>query len=532
MLKVNGAYDSHVASRLLDFFNSNTPWQRRLWNSGIVLTLREAQESSQAVAAGVLSNATLHNVLSTATILAARDPGVGDYSQLKVLQNALRSDSKNGGLDRDGHDYRLMQLLLGDIEANYLDRWAKALSVTGAVPGPERTARAIASHMLDEGFSSDFLHQWWTLRIYGRDNSPTLSEIVADAHVLVSSPPREFELAIGFEHAPPPYLVPPPKDSLWVSNTDLSIWLRANGFDVAGVRTRGGLKFKLKARDAKTAADIAAETVDRIVSRADLGTYRKVVPINSVWIAGEKRAVPLKARRRRVEIHAVSRENRLYSVSEISIVDAAIELAAPLDMESPSPAVAGGWAAIEALLTGPGDKERVLAGDRMAALVACSFPRAEFTDLSYKLEKQGGDLADKLKECTSNRNRAGLLVDSIVAGTPPKFQRPSDVAALERMSALLKSPSRTLEDIEHHVSTAFRRLYRHRNMVLHWGKTDSVGLRACLRTTAPLVGAGLDRIAHAWLVGGTHPLELAARARLRLGTIGASPAPSVLDLLE
>ena len=105
MLKVNGAYRTVTLQlRLLDFFNSNTPWQRRLWNSGIVLTLREAQEASQAVAAGVLSNATLHNVLSTASVLAARDPGVGDNSQLKVLQNVLRSDSKNGGLDRDGHD--------------------------------------------------------------------------------------------------------------------------------------------------------------------------------------------------------------------------------------------------------------------------------------------------------------------------------------------------------------------------------------------------------------------------------------------
>ena len=313
-------------------------------------------------------------------------------------------------------------------------------------------------------------------------------------------------------------LLTPPKDSLWVSNTDLSIWLRANGFDVAGVRTRGGLKFKVKARDAKTAADIAAANC----------RPNRLGPISAhiaKWCRSTASGLLGRKRRYRLELGPfvwnscrLTREPSLQRRRDLDS-GCAQETAAPLDMESPSPAVAGGWAAIEALLTGPGDKERVLAGDRMAALVACSFPRAEFTDLSYKLEKQGGDLAEKLKECTSNRNRAGLLVGSIVAGAPPKFQHPSDVAALERMLALLKSPSRSLEDIEHHVSTAFRRLYRHRNMVLHWGRTDSVGLRACLRTAAPLMGAGLDRIAHAWLVGGTHPLELAARARLRLGTM-------------
>jgi hypothetical protein len=531
MLRVNNVYDNHVASRLLDFFNSSTPWQRRLWNSGIVLTLREARESSEAVAAGVLSNATLHNVLSTASVLAARDPGVGANDQLKVLQGVLRSDPKNGGLHYEGHDYRLLQLLLSDIEANYLDRWAKALDA-GSAPGPERAARAIASHMLDEGFSSDFLHQWWTFKIYGKNVDQPLSQIVADAHAMVSSPQQEFELAVGFATAPPPLMQPTPQNCFWISNTDLSAWLRANGFEVTGVRTRGGLKFKVRARDAKTAADMVTETVDRIVSRASLGTYRKVVPIDRVWVAGEKNSIPLRARKRRVEIHAVSRENRLYSVSDFSIVDAAIELAAPLDRESPSPAVAGGWAAIEALLTGPGDKERVSAGDRMAALVACSFPRAEFTDLSYKLEKQGGFLADGIKQCNSNRDRAKFLVDLIITGNSPTFQHPSDVAALERMNALLRNSSRTLQDIEHHVSTSFRRLYRHRNMVLHWGKTDAIGLRACLRTTAPLVGAGLDRVAHAWFVGGTHPLELAARARVKLGTLSSSPAHSVLDLLE
>jgi hypothetical protein len=59
-----------------------------------------------------------------------------------------------------------------------------------------------------------------------------------------------------------------------------------------------------------------------------------------------------------------------------------------------------------------------------------------------------------------------------------------------------------------------------------------VALDATLRTAAPLVGAGLDRVAHAYLVHGTTPLALAATAETSLALAGAQDAPLVTDLLE
>jgi hypothetical protein len=82
------------------------------------------------------------------------------------------------------------------------------------------------------------------------------------------------------------------------------------------------------------------------------------------------------------------------------------------------------------------------------------------------------------------------------------------------------------------VEGTLRRLYRQRNIVLHGGSTQAVGLDATLRTAAPLVGAGLDRIAHAYLVDRILPLALAAKAELRLGLVGTQNAPSVTGLLE
>ena len=212
-------------------------------------------------------------------------------------------------------------------------------------------------------------------------------------------------------------------------------------------------------------------------------------------------------------------------------MDAALELLGPLDSGSASPAVTGAWAAMEALLSGPGDED-VLAADRMAALVACSFVRAELTALSYVLEESDASLAAQLAACATNRDRAQLTADKIEADRTAMFGSPSDHAAISRMARILSTPKEDLRDIEGHVTTAFRRLYRQRNLVIHWGKTDAVALNATLRTVAPLVGAGVDRIVHGWFVDGIRPVELAARARVSIDTVGTAGAKSPVDLLS
>jgi hypothetical protein len=97
-------------------------------------------------------------------------------------------------------------------------------------------------------------------------------------------------------------------------------------------------------------------------------------PLPTAWVANEQRPFKLTRRTRKVQVRALEREAQIYSASNPSIVDAALELLAPLQASSPSAAVAGGWAAIEALLSEPTD--HAIAAERLASLVACSFPRA------------------------------------------------------------------------------------------------------------------------------------------------------------
>jgi hypothetical protein len=176
--------------------------------------------------------------------------------------------------------------------------------------------------------------------------------------------------------------------------------------------------------------------------------------------------------------------------------------------------------------------DRAGAADRLAMLVACSYPRAELTVLSYDLAREDGALAERLEGVRENRCRCDVVVDALskreidVAGLSGSVR-----AAVSRVSELLHEPRQTLEIVREHADNAFHRLYRQRNLVLHGGRTDAVALRASLRTSAPLVGAGIDRIVHARYVDGLAPLALVARAKRALAMIRTTSDTRITQLL-
>lgn len=210
-------------------------------------------------------------------------------------------------------------------------------------------------------------------------------------------------------------------------------------------------------------------------------------------------------------------------------VDGAFEILASLQMSSAVPAISAGWATVEALLSEPND--RGSASERLATIVACAFPRAELTKLSYVLAKEDRRMTAALATVTVNRDRAVLVADEIVAGRALTMTRPADRAALERLRRIFQDPAKALDDVRHHVEGTFRRMYRQRNLVLHGGRANPVALRSCLRTCAPLVGAGMDRIAHNFYVNKTPPLVTAAQARNAMIMVAGRTARDCADLL-
>src|SRR5438132_10634883 len=92
-------FERHVAARLLDFFGSSTLWHRRLWTVGLVLTLRELNEASEAVQASTLSSNTLKTLSSAALALMGDDPGVGPPQQRRLLDKCLKTELRFRGLE-------------------------------------------------------------------------------------------------------------------------------------------------------------------------------------------------------------------------------------------------------------------------------------------------------------------------------------------------------------------------------------------------------------------------------------------------
>jgi hypothetical protein len=518
------AYSDHVVARLRDFFSGRVGWQRRLWDVGLVLSLRELGEASQAVQRNVLSAGAQSWLANAVQAAAGPDPGVARGLR-GPLQRCVAAGLKNGSID-----HRVLHQLTEDVDRDYLRNWADALSDPANRPGPERAARAIASHLMDAGLDPRYLYRWLDAHVDHKPESEyELHEIVALAHELVRLPPRRYEVVVGMR--PLPGRASPPAQ--WQRAKEIVAWLAREGHDTSGLRLGGGLMLDVEARDPWSAVSIVSQQLERYQARVGIGTRTGVVDVIGMWVGGHADKRFDVRRYREVGVLALQREDQLFSETAASPVDAALELVAPLQDGPTASALAGGWAAIESTLVHPTDQENVVAADRLAAIVACSWPRAELTKLAHVHARQAADgLSERLNGVQENREKCGLVLDAIRAGDSLAVSDASDRAAVVRMENLVNDPRPVLRDVREHLTKTFRRFCRQRNLLLHGGQVGAVAAQAALRTASPIVGAGMDRLAHAWLVEGLPPLDLAARALLRLDLAGEAGGRALVDLLE
>lgn len=524
------AYSAHVAARLLDFFADTAPWPRRLWDVSSVLALEEAWEAGDWQRQQVLSGSAVSWYLRTLEQQLGPDRGLGDGQLRKELTLLLRS-----GLAPDSQQRRRLRQLMPLITDGYLRRWTVAVQGPNP-PSPERLARAVATHLLDRGWSSGRLHRW----IHGVAQLPdaTLRDLLEYSVDLAACGDSEFEVLV-------PFLSVPEHQTLaerlpeWRPAPMVGAWFDAHGV-MNPPRHNGAFLYQIKAKDPVAAARAAGALVLRLQARSAFArTGRgRLQPVGRVWVGTYPDPLPVQPPARGAAVLSLKRERTLYSVTGSDRLDDALELAAPLNDGPPAPAVSGAWAAIESLLYHPGDRAdpdagRALAADRMAALVACSWPRAELTTLSYRHRPQEpDDLSRALAQSSTNADRCKLVVQALSSGATPALASPSDVAAYQRMSKVSANPFKELGDVRTVFAGVFRRLYRQRNIVAHGGTTAAVALDAALRTAAPLLGAGLDRLVHAALTLGVEPLDLAARAENSLTLVSDPLGPSVVGLLD
>jgi len=193
-LALNGdPYVEHITARLLDFFADSTPWQRRLWDTGLVMALRELDEAAYWNDRHVLSGAAIGYLAGDLERQAGQDRGVGAKEVRTHLRAALKSGTAYGS-----RHHRTLVRLIDLVQTDYITRWATSFD-TASAPSPERLARAIASHLLDCGYSMSYLHRWVTGHI---GSANTLGDLLDSAAELATRPCRTFEVIVPFEAIP------------------------------------------------------------------------------------------------------------------------------------------------------------------------------------------------------------------------------------------------------------------------------------------------------------------------------------------
>lgn len=518
-------YDEQVVGRVLELAAPATPWYRRLWHSGPILTAGELLEVGALRGAA----ASAKRDLQAGLIAALRDDaGLGAHAQ--AIRTALPKDARD--LVVGSHAWHALQLATANAAAGYLTRWASALR-TGRRPPAEFVACRLAAYVFDSGWSAKYLHRWLTYRAAHRTSTADLPDILDEAAVDIGRPRRLFQICAPLAQNPP---LPRPAPPGWLTARDAAVWQQANVPTPKPVRQYGAVLFEIEAADVYSAADIARSRLTSLSARFGVGGRRALRFGNEIWVAGMPGSLPTEGSPRRVEVHSFERLERLFEPVIPQALASALELIEPLDRGTPAAATIGSWAAIESLLVGPADGPNTIAADRMALIVASSFVRAELTVLAWAHARASSDaLASAITALAENRDKAQLLEQAIASQTSLNLPRTSDQWAAARLAPLLRDPYAGVRSLEAVLQHVFRRLYRQRNIIAHGGRTDSIGLDSTIRLAAPLVGEGLDRIAHAMLKRGVEPLRLAAGAKIRLATLKpatATQGSGVVDLLE
>lgn len=515
-------FDQRIACRIEEFWASSTRWHRCLWHLGSTAVISELLEASES-----LPELPLRTLQADVVRLAGPDPALGSDTTRSVLSHLLKKD-----IVFQQANWHALKQLLAIVQCDYLKRWAAILRIATR-PGVERVARSVAGYLLNSGFSATYLHRWLQYQAKHRPESLSIADLIEETHSLVQQPRRQFKVVIPVISAPNLTSNPPPE---WLQATKVRELITEIECKRSGFRQNGGFLLTVSARDQYAAVEQARDSVDRWSARAELSTGRRIQMASQAWVEDFKDPIPLTQQGRQVDIGALRRQNKIYaslSQEEISVrIDDALQLVQPMRMGPRSASISGGWAAIECLLT-DGREAESLASPRLANIIACSFPRAELTTLAFAHREVADDeLANDLKAANGNLQVAMKLADALFRGSQVFGRGPHDDAACDRMRELLSKPMETLNRVRDYVTICLNRLYRQRNLMLHGGRVKGEGRAEAILTASPLVGAGLDRIAHAWFAEETPPIALAARAELSLQLVGSPDGRHPTELLE
>ncbi len=519
--------DPLVVARLSEFFDRRTPWPRSLWHVSTGLLLREVAEQARMLQTGAVANDTGYQIIRKATKAQVQ----ADLAVPTALGDECRSALGTSPKDDPAASLHLAHLA-ERVDDGYLTRWSDRIGEVG-LDSFERAARSIAAFLLDRGLSADHLFRWFQEQT-DEDGHADLQDLVTGAATLLDAEPTEFRVLVPCQRLPAQ--VQDAKDLKRISKEAVPVWATDNEIEQTAIAApAGAIEVTVSARDEFSAIAMARDVARRIRARTTLALETdRLVEEGSAFVAGLDKRFDLDESRRRVRVHAIRSRNQFVvrPSDHSSTLDDALELLVELETGTRGAAVSNGWAALEGVLSPPGDKAGHLAADRMADIVACSFPAAELRAIAKKHAEDGTDaLAAQLSGEASGTIRA-TLVEGAIRDGQITGSSPGEKAAIARMAQIANDPE-PLRRVRGYLRQAFHRLYRQRNILMHEGSFRAEALDATLRTVPALVGAGMDRLVYA-MFDPDHarsPLALAAQAEVELKLVGTDAGRALTDLL-
>ena len=509
-----------VAARISEFVDVRTPWHRALWQASSVLTLEELCEYGELVETKAVQAQQLIDAAASASSILAKDPGLGDESLCRTVLALLTTPrDMEAEAERDE-----LARLAERANVGYLERWASVLVLPeGERPRPERVARHLTAHLLDQGVSYQAILKVCTAAI--ESDAMTSASLCAELSALLVEP-RKWRVIVPLEALPSGLTARTPMESRLVTLLPNRAQLESAHSWTWPADYQAGLTVAVKARDPWAAVEQAKELLARVQARLSVSLGAGALPeLLDVAVEGYERPFRVSDDRRKVVVPSLVRSGKILRIAgyaEADALDDSLELLASLGGGTTGAALTNGWAALEGLLVKAGEKGQT-AAERSADIVTMAWPRAEMTWLAnapFVEESTPKDLWSDLRRTGpgSIDKKVATLEAALTRRSPPAYDRPRDVAALHRLENLVASPSDALDQVRQAALVAFRRLYVQRNLVMHAGSFRSVARGTTLRTAPPLAAATLDRIVHAAEYG-TTPVMLAARARIELRLI-------------
>lgn len=524
--KVKDNFDVNLIHYMLSYLDLRLPWQRRLWSFGSIAVLEDLISSIEYQNNSIIDTNSIKSLRQDVVKILKNDK-ILEYSGLKNA--ALTSVTCSNRFDKEKDEiyynsvefYKIVEIL-DTIKEAYKTSIISFLKSDDKIKfSAERISKNIISYFIETGYSKKFL--FGKFRKILEDKNLKLEDEILD--IIENNKEIEHEALICFS-------------SLSLSSSEIekiehfytskkaAEWLKANNF--FNVRQHGGLLFKIKSKDENSLLSNISEIFDRINSRISIGSKIKASLIDEAFIKGFKNPLKIKKENRDIKIHSFSKRSKLFPTSNLmeTKLDHVIELLNVLDKSNPGAATASGWSAIESLLISKGDS-KILAANRISAIICCSYLRAELTTLSYSLEKK--DLPQNFNELSNVEKSRHCLTR--LKNHQTNFKNYNDEIGKNRVLTFINNPKKFIEEIKFNASYAFKAFYRQRNIVVHGGKSHGILMTNVLNVISPLVSAAFDRIIHAYEEG-TEPLEIVAKAETGLMFVEENKEIDFLTILH